>query len=299
MSLAQRLVENGLIRPPKWLPANVHYETITGSMAYGVSGDSSDWDVVGFCIPSKELIWPHLAGEIPGFGRQLKRFEQYQEHHVLDPHEAAGQGRTYDLTLYSIVKFFQLCMENNPNMVDSLFTPQNCVLTCTRIGQRVREQRRIFLHKGCWHKFKGYAYSQLHAMASKKPEGKRLELVEQHGFDVKYAYHTVRLLLEVEQILEEGDLDLQRHREQLKAIRRGDWTQEQIREYFTRREKDLEELYHRSPLPHSPDEGRIRQLLLECLEEHYGTLEGCLVAPDRARTALREIRAILDRVPDL
>ncbi len=37
MSIIQQLAERGIARPPKFLPANVHYETIMGSVAYGVS----------------------------------------------------------------------------------------------------------------------------------------------------------------------------------------------------------------------------------------------------------------------
>ena len=63
---------------------NVHYLTMMGSVAYGVSSDTSDTDVYGFCIPKKDMIFPHLKGEIPGFGTQVKRFEQWQEHHIID-----------------------------------------------------------------------------------------------------------------------------------------------------------------------------------------------------------------------
>ena len=48
-----------------------------------------------------------------------------------------------------------------------------------------------------------------------------------------------------------------------------------------------------------PDEGLLKALLLNCLEEHYGSLEGCLVQPDRAVAALRAIQGELDRVRDL
>ena len=113
-------------------------------MSYGVSDDTSDMDILGFCVPDKEIIFPHLRGEILGFGKQIKRFEQYQQHHVVfDAH-------SYDLTIYSIVRYFQLCMENNPNMIDSIFVPQRCVLHCTRVGQMVRENRRLFLSKKIW-----------------------------------------------------------------------------------------------------------------------------------------------------
>jgi hypothetical protein len=116
------------------------------------------------------------------------------------------------------VKFFQLALENNPNVIDSLFTPRRCVLSSTAVGEYIREHRTAFLHKGAWHKFKGYAYSQLDTIRTKTPSGKRAELVEAHGYDVKFAYHVVRLLLEVEQILVAGDIALERDREQLKAI---------------------------------------------------------------------------------
>src|SRR5262249_23542940 len=113
-----------LIAPPSFVPANIHYETIMGSEAYGVSSGDSDKDVYGFCIPPKSYLFPHLAGEIEGFGRQKKRFEQYQQHHIEDKES----GKVYDLSIYSIAKYFQLCMENNPNMIDSLYTPDFCVL---------------------------------------------------------------------------------------------------------------------------------------------------------------------------
>jgi predicted nucleotidyltransferase len=299
MSTLQRLADRGLIKPPRWLPGNVQYETIMGSVAYGVSSDSSDVDVYGWAIPPKDDLFPHLRGEVPGFGTPRPRFEQYQEHHVKDRDALAGHGRMYDLTIYGIVKFFNLAMENNPNVIDSLFTPVNCVLHATRVGNLVREDRRMFLHKGAWPKFKGYAYSQLHKISIKQPQGKRAELVAEHGYDTKFAYHVVRLIGEVEQILMEGDIDLQRNNEQLKAIRHGEWTEERLRRWFAEKESHLERAYAESTLRPTPDEDRIKALLIDCLEEHYGSLEGCIVVPDRAAAALRNIQAELDRVKDL
>jgi uncharacterized protein len=254
-------------------------------------------DVYGFCIPPKEQIFPHLTGEIPGFGRQIQRFEQYQQHHIADADALGGTGRQYDITIFSIVKYFQLAMENNPNVLDSLFTPVTAVLHSTQIGEMVREKRRIFLHKGAFHKFKGYSYSQLHKMDIKQPQegSRRHEDVEKHGYDCKYAYHIVRLLDEVEQILNEGDIDLQRNKEQLKAIRRGEWTQEQVRHFFQRREKELEAAYANSKLPHTPDEAKIKQLLLECLEAHFGALSDAVVVPNQERDLLRRIKELCEK----
>jgi predicted nucleotidyltransferase len=298
VSTLQRLTDRGLVKPPRWLPGNVQYETIVGSVAYGVSSDTSDVDVYGWAIPPKDDLFPHLRGEVPGFGTPRPRFEQYQEHHVEDRDALAGHGRMYDLTIYGIVKLFKLAMENNPTVIDSLFTPANCVLHSTRVGNLVRENRRLFLNKGAWPKFKGYAYSQMHKLAIKQPQGKRAELVEKHSYDLNFAYHVVRLLTEVEMILVEQDIDLQRNNEQLKAIRRGEWTEERLRAWGAEKEAHLERAYAESTLRATPDEPKIRALLLDCLEDHYGSLHGCVVNPDRAVEALRNIQAELERVKD-
>jgi len=249
---------------------NVFYEVMTGSVAYGCNEENtSDKDVYAVCIPPKEIIFPHLSGHIDGFGSEPQRFEQYQQHHIKD------DVSEYDINVYNIVKYFDLCMKGNPNMVDTLFVPQRCVLWCNQIGQRIRDNRKLFLSKISYHKFRGYAYSQLHAIKTRTPleTSKRREKYDQFGFDVKYAYHVVRLCLECEQILSEGEITLDRDREIYKAIRRGDWSQEKITEFFEEKEKYLERLYETSSVvPYKYDEEAIKSLLIECLEMHYKTL---------------------------
>lgn len=285
-NLIQRLTKKGLISPPKFMNTAVQLEVVMGSKAYGVSNDNSDSDIYGFCIPKRDVVFPHLQGIIPGFGRQVQKFEQYQQHHIMDG------DKEYDFTIYGIIKYFQLCMDNNPNMVDSLFVPRHCVLYTTRVGELVRENRQLFLHKGSWHKFKGYAYSQLHkAQYSIPMEGTaRRADYDKHGYSTKFAYHVVRLILEVEQILAEQDLDLMRNKEQLKAIRRGEWSKEEVREFFNKKEKDLEDLYKTSSLRYKPDEEAIKSLLLNCLEQHYGSLD----VAETENTALTKLRKIED-----
>jgi hypothetical protein len=344
---------------PGWLSTNLAYEVIMGSVAYGVSNDLSDMDVYGWTIPSKDLVFPHTTGAIDGFGRQKQRFDVYQQHHIKD----TSTGRVYDFSIYNIVRYFHLCMENNPNMIDSLFVPQRCILHMTPVAQMVRERRKEFLHKGCYHKLKGYAFAQLSKMDVKKqdvPEvhevwgfeeargiprtmtlteareelqlrahnpqyrsrtvlhglnnleldqyvnlytrmmnkNKRLDGIKRFGFDVKFAYHVIRLASECEQILIDGDLDLeeQGRREHMKAVRRGDLSQDDIRAWFTEKEKSLGALYEKSTLRNEPDEAKIKQLLVDCLEQHYGRLSQAeLVVPDRSTDVLREIAGLVDR----
>lgn len=175
--LLHDLSKKNLIHPPKWLPDNSIYLTVMGSQAYGVSTDTSDQDIYGVCIPPKELVFPHLAGEIPGFGRQIQRMEVWQEHHVQNPDKKVE----YDFAVYSIVKFFQLCMENNPNMIDSLFVPRTAIIHSTPIAEIIRENRKLFLHKGAWHKFKGYAYAAINKLRGKTMIREFLQICNKHN----------------------------------------------------------------------------------------------------------------------
>jgi len=296
--ILDNLSEKDLKSCPKWLPNNCHYLTIIGSHAYGVNTKDSDFDVYGFCIPPKNIIFPHLDGEIDGFGRQKKKFEQWQIAHLL------VKEKEYDFSVYNIIKYFNLCMENNPNIIDSLYTPHNLVLFSTIIGDTVRENRDLFLHKGVYHKLKGYAYSQLHLMKTKNPQkdSKRYENIQEHGYDTKYAYHVIRLIDECEQILETHTLDLQRNNEQLKAIRKGEVSEEEIRRIFAEKEKYLMKLYETSTLRYSPDEDAIKSLLLKCLEGHYGSLDKCVTINkekekiQKAISSLKEASDILEQL---
>lgn len=336
MSKVDRLINKELITPPPFLKNSVQYEVVIGSVAYGVSSDNSDVDLYGFCIPPKNIVFPHLNGVILGFDKDYQKFDQYQQHHVKDK-EAK---KDYDITIYNIVKYFRLCADGNPNMIDSLFVPRRCVLHTTKIGEIVRENRRLFLSKKCWHTHKGYAYSQVSKMASKNNLGVKLRTIEDNygldhistyekyehwnpdenfieykkllkelsetkstrhqrireiGFDVKFAYHVVRLINQVEQILIERDLDLERNREQLKSIRRGEWTKKEIQDYFTTKEKELESVYIASKLRNKPAIGEIKMVLISCLEEYFGSLDKMLKVERGDSLLINELQTVLDK----
>ena len=124
---------------------------------------------------------------------------------------------------------------------------------------------------------------------------KRAKDKKEQGFSLKFAYHIVRLLNEAEQILMEGDLDLERNREQLKSIRKGEWTFDQIVSYFDQKERELESLYSTSKLQHSPDENAIKNLLLNVLEHHYGSLNGIIERPNTTQSIIEDLEKVLQK----
>jgi predicted nucleotidyltransferase len=369
--LLQDLAKRGLINPEPFVLSNTMYLTVMGSHAYGCADTSvkskmPDYDTYGFCIPPREVLLPNSAGHMvcfgakPGtyikFGDGKVGFEQFHKTHVLDKDAHGGNGQEYDFTIQNIVKYFELCRQNNPNMIDSLFTRQEHVLHCTQVGQMVRDARYDFLSKKVWKRFRGYAFEQLAKMTSKQCEAakeivairqfedewaidhkttlsqieaaiersgqtctpepldiipskellyyrqlykdglaksNRFELHKFYSFDVKFAYNVIRLLDEAEQLLLTGDLDLQRAKEVMKSIRRGEWTPEQVREFCMQKDVALEAAYVGCKLPDEPDEKKLMKLLISCLEEHYGSLSNVLTQPDWATTSLRQIDEIL------
>lgn len=292
-SVIQMLKKRGIGSQPNWLAENMHYETIMGSEAYAVSSGGSDIDIYGFCIPRKSDIFPHLRGEIPGFGRQIARFEQYQEHHL----DAPEHRKTYDVSIYSIVKYFHLCMDNNPNMIDSLFTPERCVRFATPVARMVRDARRDFLSKRAWDKFRGYASAQFHKMETKTHSANetRQADIQAYGYSTKYAYHLVRLLLECEQILIHNDINLERDSEFLKSIRRGEWSLPDLKRWHGEKLIALETVHTNSKIAERPDEDRIKKLLLQCLEHHYGSIADAVKVDVDVESLISDMQSVLDR----
>ena len=250
---------------PKFVFNNLHYEVITGSRSYGCNTPESDYDIYGFCIPPKEMVFPHLAFEIDGFGTRQPKFHQFISSNLV-----ADDGKVVEMQIFNIVRYFQLCMENNPNMLDSLFTPKDCIIKSTNIGNLVYKNRKMFLHKGLYTKFKGYAASQISKIKNKHPVGKRVKLVELFGYDTKYALHLIRLLGECEQLLTIRDMDLKANYTLLLSIRNGEWLMEDIFKYFDSKIKELDKLFDKSLLPDYPDEVHIKGLLFTCLDMEYG-----------------------------
>lgn len=291
MNIIKKLHQNGLINCPPWMPDNIHYLTIMGSQAYHVSNGGSDVDLYGWCIPPYDELFPHSKGWIHGFN-ELKhgneRWTSYSQHHI--PYD----GKSYDITIYNVVDYCQLSAECNPNMIDSLYTPTECVLVCTNIGSIIRDNRDVFLSKRAYHRFKGYAFSQKHKSFEVEREGKRVELVEKYGYDTKSSYHLIRLLDECDQILSIGTIDLTRDNERLKAVRNGKYSKDEILSIFSTYEKYLAEQYTKSTLSNTPRWDEVKSLLIKCINTHYSN--AAIKSESTYESALKDIDGVLEKV---
>lgn len=292
MNIFSKLNKAGLLSAPPWIEDNLILLTAHGSHAYQVNTKDSDFDVYGIVIPPKSEVF--FTNDIIGFGRTANlnnRFRTYQQHHIIN------DGTEYDFNIINIVDFFHLAMNCNPNWLEVLFTNFNSIFHITSIGKIIRDNRQLFLSKKVYYTMTNYAFSQIKAAKSKERIGKRKEVMERLGYCPKMLYHCARLIDQAEQILLTGDLELGKNKEYLKAIRREEVSYDEVVEKFHTAEKYLKKLYEESTaVPNAPDEGKIKDLLLRCLEHHYGNLSECVVRTDGNLLALREIDKILSSV---
>lgn len=97
------------------------------------------------------------------------------------------------------------------------------------------------------------------------------------GYDVKHAAHLVRLLRMAREILMTGEVRVWRgdtDREELLAIRRGEWRYDDLLAWAQQEDQELSELYaaRKYVVPKAPDRPAIDALCCELVERH---LAGC------------------------
>lgn len=98
---------------------------------------------------------------------------------------------------------------------------------------------------------------------------KRKRMVRRYQYDVKNAAHLIRLLRMGAEFLATGRLQVYRtaDAEELKAIKRGAWTLEQVKAEAERLFQVVEEARARSPLPERPDAAAANRLLTRIQQE--------------------------------
>jgi len=112
------------------------FKCITGSRAYGTSTPDSDTDIKGVYVQP-------IDGIITLFN--------YREVIAIDKDE----------TYFEIGKFLKLLMDQVPNALEMLYSPQDCILEMKPEFQLLLEHRDKFLTKKCKESFGGYAMGQI------------------------------------------------------------------------------------------------------------------------------------------
>jgi hypothetical protein len=103
---------------------------------------------------------------------------------------------------------------------------------------------------------------------------KRKAMVRKYQYDVKNAAHLIRLLRMGSEFIETGALQVYRtsDADELKVIKRGGWTLEQVKAEAERLFAGVDVARARSPLPPEPDASAANELLI-ALHRRFLNLE--------------------------
>lgn len=221
-----------------------------GSQAYGVANENSDEDRMGVYVETRQQV----MGLTP-------------HNHVV----AQGSERDEDQVLYSLRKWAHLASRGNPTVLELLYAP---VLDAVLTGEDLRANANLFVSRAAAGAYLGYAQQQRQRLNGVRGQMnvKRVELVEQFGFDTKYASQILRLLHQGIELMETGGMTFPMgidSREEVLAAKRGDWSLERIDERSSDLEAQLKQARETTDLPERSDIAGINDLLVELHERSW------------------------------
>jgi len=113
------------------------FEVVAGSHSYGLNNEQSDVDLRGIFVLPNEF---HLS-----LHDQLKQVSDTKN----------------DITFFELRRFFELASGCNPNIIELLYMPDDCVKKCDPMMDKLIANRELFLSKKAFYTFSGYAHAQI------------------------------------------------------------------------------------------------------------------------------------------
>jgi predicted nucleotidyltransferase len=235
----------------EWVINNCIFLHIAGSKMYGTATSKSDTDIRGITIPSKD----HWVG--------AKHFEQFE--YVDD---------NIDICIYDIRKYLNTIQRVSPNTVESLFAPADVIIVRTNIWFDLLPRIKKLINQTAYMGYLGYSSSQLKKMIIKHGNKTgRQDLVNEFGFDVKFASHALRLARQGAELLTTGNITFPRpDREELLTIRQGKkYGQHETDKCIADLETEISNLkkaHENTILPPKVDFQAMNQLLMDVYDKY-------------------------------
>lgn len=160
------------------------FETLNGSRLYGIETAGSDFDFMGAVV------------EPPEFILGLKSFEQ---------HEWKLPEYGHEGVVYSLRKYIKLLKDGNPSVLCTMFSP----IAWDTLGITDEDFKKMIVSAKAGPKFAGYMKSQMQRFQSGSGmHVTRQDLINEHGYDSKYAGHILRLGCQGVEYLTTGKITL-------------------------------------------------------------------------------------------
>lgn len=245
-------------RAPAWVREQTILRGLVGSTVYGVGiPGTDDRDEAGICIEPPEVV--------VGLGS----FEQWTFR--TQPEGARSGPGDVDVVIFGLRKWARLALKGNPTVLLILFTPAHQLTVTSPEGEELRRMAPLFVSLHAKNAFRGYL-TQQRVRLEESHRGDRVnrpELVEQYGFDTKFAMHMLRLGYQGIEFLRTGAITLpmpEREREFLLNVRLGKVPLEEVLALSM----DLEAELGAIDVPRDPDQAPVERFLIETYRRRWG-----------------------------
>lgn len=244
--------------------------TEVGSTVHGIGVGTDDRDELGVCV------------EPPEYVIGLRHFEQFV--YRTQPEGVRSGPGDLDLTIYGLRKFCSLALKGNPSILLLFNTPDEKCVVLTDLGRELRALSWAFASKKAGAAFLGYMQQQRQRLMGERGQMnvKRPELIEQYGFDTKYAGHIVRLGYQGVDYMDTGTFPIPMPEEQRDAIvdiRNGHMDENDVLTLAAELEHALKAAVHSSPLPDLPDYAAVNRFLIEAYQSAWSTSATAALPP--------------------
>lgn len=224
---------------------------------------------MGVCLEPRRFVL--------GFGK----FEQWVFRSAAEREGHAGarsKAGDLDLTIYSLRKWARLALQGNPTVLLLLYLPDNAVVILTSVGQQLQKLAPAFASRRAGKRFLGYLEAQRQRLVGERGQRNvnRVDLIEQFGYDTKYAMHMLRLGYQGVEFLESGRLMLPMKepvRSHLMEVRRGRSNLADVLEECTQLELRIGALLDSSPIPLEPDLKTVESFVMDTYENAWASSE--------------------------
>ena len=245
---------------------------LVGSTVHGlVLSGKDDRDEMGVCVESRRCVI--------GFGK----FEQwvYRSAEVREGRVGVRScAGDLDLTIFSLRKWARLALQGNPTVLLLLYLPDDALVLRTDVGEQLQKLAPAFASRKAGKRFLGYLEAQRQRLVGERGQRdvNRVELVEQFGYDTKYAMHMLRLGHQGVEFLESGRLTLPMRepvRSHLMDVRQGRSNLADVLAECTELELQLGSLLDSSPLPVEPDLKTVESFVMDTYEAAWARRKEC------------------------
>jgi predicted nucleotidyltransferase len=225
---------------------------VVGSTVHGLSNPGTDdRDEMGVCIEPQEYVLG------------LRPFEHWV--YRTQPEGSPSGPGDLDLTIYGLRKFCRLAIKGSPTVLLLLFIDEPYVMVRTPLGAELQALAPAFVSKQSGRAFLGYLGTQRRGLLGDRHATRTRELSAEHGYDTKYAMHSLRIAYQGIELITTGRISLpvpDDARGHLMAVRRGELPLPEVVADLDAKSNELEQAVLAADLPEAADRSAIDRFLV-------------------------------------